>query len=579
MESPTVAGSSQPIELYGTKVGQLDSTQPAPLLTTVTRRTYLPSTDEDIQTKRRAEVVSDDESMSPIHKKPRLAGEESDEDDAGSDDEIEVEDLIVDKDGEMNHKKKKAANKQWKDETELWRKRRRELNAARAREQDELQDVSMTDLTVENGEIQSSVLPNSVHNGQPKPTNPVFPSTGTYAAPPPTMPGSWAGSSPPLGVPTDATFTQGSSYGEWSDAAPYTRSEPSYPEPNHEGGFPKENRREANGTTFKRHKLEEESPIGPTAKRLRKAEPIIFTRNRGRSRPPTGPQYRADRMRARFAGTHIDTNVFVEILVDANEDSEPAEAIRQKYPGFEAENDSRHAKAEYMPEEDPISLEEKIRRMREIHEYERERAREMREEAQRRAEEAEREARRRQEEQWAREREKAAREQREREREQARRRREQEEQERKKRQQEEDERRQRQQREARWSTGPWTSLRALERYKCLSEAFDSAQFTLDSPISFLTIPWPVLHRPSKLSVEDIDWQAVEQFFDAVKKHMRSQDYKEFVERSHKRFHPDRWRARRVLQSVEDEELKSCLEVAANTVAQALTPIWRESRKP
>ena len=247
--------------------------------------------------------------------------------------------------------------------------------------------------------------------------------------------------------------------------------------------------------------------------------------------------------------------------------------------GFEAENDSRHAKAEYMPEEDPISLEEKIRRMREIHEYERERAREMREEAQRRAEEAEREARRRQEEQWAREREKAAREQREREREQARRRREQEEQERKKRQQEEDERRQRQQREARWSTGPWTSLRALERYKCLSEAFDSAQFTLDSPISFLTIPWPVLHRPSKLSVEDIDWQAVEQFFDAVKKHMRSQDYKEFVERSHKRFHPDRWRARRVLQSVEDEELKSCLEVAANTVAQALTPIWRESRKP
>ncbi|KAI0358482.1 hypothetical protein OH77DRAFT_1185317 [Trametes cingulata] len=129
----------------------------------------------------------------------------------------------------------------------------------------------------------------------------------------------------------------------------------------------------------------------------------------------------------------------------------------------------------------------------------------------------------------------------------------------------------------RWSYGPWTTVRAIERYKLLSEAFDAAKFTAEDPVMFETIPWPVLHSPVTLRVEDIDWSAVEEFFAAARRHMRPQDYKAFVEKSHKRFHPDRWRARGVLKSVADEELRGCLEVAANTVAQALTPIWREVR--
>lgn len=236
-------------------------------------------------------------------------------------------------------------------------------------------------------------------------------------------------------------------------------------------------------------------------------------------------------------------------------------------------------KAEYVHDEDPISLEEKINRIREINEYERARARATREDAFRRAKEAEMAALWEQEQRWAREREQAARERREREAEHARRRKAEEEvRQRWRRRQEEEEQRRQNQRAERWSTGPWTSLRALEHYKSLAEAFDAAQFTVESPISFTTIPWPVLHRPTKLRVEDIDWQAVEQFFSTIKTHMRRQDYKEFVEKSHRRFHPDRWKARRVLQSIEDQELRACLEVAANTVAQAITPIWRETKK-
>lgn len=138
------------------------------------------------------------------------------------------------------------------------------------------------------------------------------------------------------------------------------------------------------------------------------------------------------------------------------------------------------------------------------------------------------------------------------------------------------EQRRRKERE-RWSYGPWTTTRAIERYKMLCEEFDAAKFSVDNPVDFEMVPWPVLHNPLTLRLENIEWSAVEAFFEAAKKHMRGQDYKAFVEKSHKRFHPDRWRARGVLKSITDDELRGCLEVAANTVAQALTPIWRELR--
>ena len=140
------------------------------------------------------------------------------------------------------------------------------------------------------------------------------------------------------------------------------------------------------------------------------------------------------------------------------------------------------------------------------------------------------------------------------------------------------ERQQRRQREReRWSYGPWTTTRAIERYRTLSETFDAAKFTAEDPVDFERIPWPVLLSPMTLHVEDIDWSAVEAFFDAARRHMRAQDFKTFVEKSHKRFHPDRWRARGVLKSVADEAVRGSLEVAANTVAQAITPIWRETK--
>ena len=96
-----------------------------------------------------------------------------------------------------------------------------------------------------------------------------------------------------------------------------------------------------------------------------------------------------------------------------------------------------------------------------------------------------------------------------------------------------------------------------------------------------------------LSAVPGNWNSVEEFFDSVRPYIRSHEYQSFIEKSHKRFHPDRWRSRGVLKSVVDEAERSCLEVgklifiltyvvsddfqAANTVAQALTPLWRDVR--
>ncbi|KAF8625411.1 hypothetical protein AX15_005375 [Amanita polypyramis BW_CC] len=135
------------------------------------------------------------------------------------------------------------------------------------------------------------------------------------------------------------------------------------------------------------------------------------------------------------------------------------------------------------------------------------------------------------------------------------------------------ERRKRQQQ--RWAFGPWTTQRALERYKSLSEEFDSTKFSADLPLTMEAVPWPVLAPPARFNVADVDWEAVEKFFARVRDYMKPQEYKTFVEKSHRRFHPDRWRSRSLLKSVLDEAERDGMDVAANTVAQALTPLWRE----
>ncbi|KAF5316902.1 hypothetical protein D9611_003889 [Ephemerocybe angulata] len=136
----------------------------------------------------------------------------------------------------------------------------------------------------------------------------------------------------------------------------------------------------------------------------------------------------------------------------------------------------------------------------------------------------------------------------------------------------------RQARKARWTSGKWTIPRAVERFKETSDYFDMARFSEEHPLSIDDVPWPTLRHPDAFSLpEDVDWDSVEHFFDILKNHMRTQEYITLVEKSHRRFHPDRWRSRGLFKSVIDSEERNWMEVAATTVSQALTPIWQKVR--
>ncbi|PSR79575.1 hypothetical protein PHLCEN_2v6986, partial [Hermanssonia centrifuga] len=124
---------------------------------------------------------------------------------------------------------------------------------------------------------------------------------------------------------------------------------------------------------------------------------------------------------------------------------------------------------------------------------------------------------------------------------------------------------------------PWNSHASLARFKSVSAEFDVIKYNELQPLTFEGVPWPVLHWPRKMSFEDIDWQAVEAFFEELESMLPGGEYKILVEKTHRRFHPDKWRARGLLNTVLDDTSRVQLESTGNIVAQAMTPIWTKSR--
>ncbi|EAU91662.2 hypothetical protein CC1G_09344 [Coprinopsis cinerea okayama7 len=137
--------------------------------------------------------------------------------------------------------------------------------------------------------------------------------------------------------------------------------------------------------------------------------------------------------------------------------------------------------------------------------------------------------------------------------------------------------RDREARKARWSSGRWTHSRAVERFSETCDYFDMTRFSETHPLTIEDVPWPTLVHPRSFSLEDIEWSSVEQFFDVLRTHLRTQEYVAVVEKCHRRFHPDRWRSRNLFKAVLDPSERNCMEVAATTVSQAITPIWQKVR--
>ncbi|GJE93691.1 hypothetical protein PsYK624_098510 [Phanerochaete sordida] len=120
----------------------------------------------------------------------------------------------------------------------------------------------------------------------------------------------------------------------------------------------------------------------------------------------------------------------------------------------------------------------------------------------------------------------------------------------------------------------WTAKTAVERFKAVSREFDEIKFSDVQPLTFECIPWPDLRDPTKLRLERIDWTSVDSFFQEMRVVVDASEYKELVVKAPRRFHPDKWRARGLLNTVMDDALRQSLEAAGLAVSQSLTPLWK-----
>ncbi|KAG5353301.1 hypothetical protein E4T56_gene1226 [Termitomyces sp. T112] len=127
----------------------------------------------------------------------------------------------------------------------------------------------------------------------------------------------------------------------------------------------------------------------------------------------------------------------------------------------------------------------------------------------------------------------------------------------------------------------WERSAALERFLLVLDEFEGRTRSVSEtrPLTFEGIPWPTLDNPltPSFQADAITWEKVEAFFSYAKRTLLHHQYSKLVERVHRLFHPDKWRARRVLDTVPGTDLRQAVEQSVNTVAQAMTPIWKESK--
>jgi hypothetical protein len=121
--------------------------------------------------------------------------------------------------------------------------------------------------------------------------------------------------------------------------------------------------------------------------------------------------------------------------------------------------------------------------------------------------------------------------------------------------------------------GRWSKESALSRFQLISEDFDLRRFSAEVPLTIGAIPWPILRVPFALDIKtEIGWKAVDDFFGAAKAAMTAQEYVALLEKSQKRFHPDRWRSRKLFVTVMDDGMRVQLEAVVNIVSQAINSI-------
>lgn len=123
----------------------------------------------------------------------------------------------------------------------------------------------------------------------------------------------------------------------------------------------------------------------------------------------------------------------------------------------------------------------------------------------------------------------------------------------------------------------WNLDKALERHICVCQEFDSITFDGSQPLTFESVPWPVRLPPLGFTVDKISWGEVTSFFEAMKLKMTEEDYRSLLQKSQRRFHPDKWSSRRLIKTIKDPVIATQIENAGKVVSQAVNALRENLR--
>ncbi|KAJ7588194.1 hypothetical protein C8J56DRAFT_1026216 [Mycena floridula] len=123
----------------------------------------------------------------------------------------------------------------------------------------------------------------------------------------------------------------------------------------------------------------------------------------------------------------------------------------------------------------------------------------------------------------------------------------------------------------------WTSTSppydALTPYMERLVTFRHAEFTPVTPISFSSLPWPVLKDPKLITESDITFATIDEFFEKARRQWNRAVYRSLVRECQRVLHPDRWDSRKLGNSIADaalrESMKRCFVVASQVVNSQL----------
>jgi hypothetical protein len=124
----------------------------------------------------------------------------------------------------------------------------------------------------------------------------------------------------------------------------------------------------------------------------------------------------------------------------------------------------------------------------------------------------------------------------------------------------------------------WNAARALQRYHEQADDFDRLQFTRQNPLTFYSVPWPILDHPNTSGVSHVTADAVKSFFRALRKSEGKDKYLKELQIARVLFHPDRWLSRKRYAAIADPQMASSMANAVLQVSQAVGNLMALAKK-